>query len=281
MYRKLRLIGLLLILVGAVTVPLLVSGQSEETILTIAVPDWMINTIFTPNVFDDFEAEHPGVKVVVVASGEAAYTPPAEYALDQHLDMTEAYVSTADVLYVANYNLSVEATRAGYYLDLAPLVAVDATLDETDFFPAVWQSWQWDNGFWALPVALSTNMLLYNATAFDEAGLAYPNADWTLDDLLQAADALTQRGTDGTVIVPGFEPNFFGDLARSVLGERFYDDTVLPNPPAFARPEVAALVERWYTWLEEGNNMPGAPRQYDYIQVPIAIDNVSSTRNRR
>ena len=151
MSRKLLVIGPVLILVGVLAAPLPVLGRSEEAILTIAVPDWMNNTIFTPDVFDNFETAHPGVKVVIVGSGEAAYVPPAEFARERHLDMTEAYVNTADVLCVEDYNLSVEATRAGYYLDLAPLVAADATLDEADFSQAVWKSWQWDGGFrvWA------------------------------------------------------------------------------------------------------------------------------------
>jgi ABC-type glycerol-3-phosphate transport system substrate-binding protein len=273
--RKLLVISLVLILMGVLAAPLLVLGQSQETILTIAVPDWMNNTIFTPDVFKSFETEHPGVKVVIIGSGETGYIPPAEFALGSHLDMTEAYVNTADVLYVMDYYLSVEATRAGYYLDLAPLVAADATLDEADFFPAVWKSWQWDGGFWGLPVAASPQVLVYNVTAFDEAGLAYPNPDWTLDDLLQAANVLTQHNAEGAVLVPGFEPNFFGELARSVLNEKFYDDTVLPSPPSFARPEVAALMDRWYTWLQEDQSVPGVSGQYEYDQVPMAIDDIA------
>lgn len=274
MSRRMLLIGLLLILVGAMTAPLSVSGQAEETILTIAVPDWMIQTVFTPEVFNDFEANHPNTKVIVKTAGEAAYTPPPEYALEKYLDMMETYVSAADLLYVGPYNLTPEATRAGYFLDLAPLVAADPALDEADFFPAVWQSWQWDGGIWGMPLAASINLLIYNADAFDAAGLGFPTENWTLGDLLWAADVLAQRTPDGTIVVPGMEPNFFGELTRSLLGEGLYDDRVQSNPPSFARPEIATLLETWYLWLQSGGSMPGGPGQYEWDQVPMAIDDL-------
>lgn len=274
MSRRMLLIGLLSILVGALAAPLLVSGQSEETILTIAVPDWMVQTVFTPEVFKAFEANHPNTKVIVKTAGEAAYAPPPEYALEEYLDMMATYASTGDLLFVGSYNLAPEATRAGYFLDLAPLVAADPALDETDFFPAIWHSWQWDGGIWGMPLAASVNLLVYNVDAFDAANLTYPSGDWILDDLLHAADVLAQRNTDGTIVVPGMEPNFFGELVRSLLGESLFDDSVQPSPPDFARPEIATLLESWHMWLQSGGRMPGGPGQYVWDQVPMAIDDL-------
>lgn len=275
MYRKLLWIGLVLSLVSALSVPLLVSGQDDAVILTIAAPEGMGSAVFTPEVFSDFEAEHPGVKVVVVSANESTFAPPPEFGLEEHLNTLEMYAGAADVLFADSFMLTPEATRAGYFLDLAPLVAADPGLDEADFYPAVWQSWQWDNGVWGLPAFVSINMLIYNADAFDEAGLAYPSANWTLEDLLYAADALAQRDAAGKVIVPGLEPVYFGQLVRSVLGRGLYDNSVLPNPPDFARPEVVALAERWYAWLQAGKRVPGGPGQYAYGEVPLAVDNLA------
>jgi hypothetical protein len=42
-------------------------------------------------------------------------------------------------------------------------------------------------------------------------------------------------------------------LARSLLDDGFYDNSVIPNPPNFNRPEVAALLER---------GMPGSCRTW-------------------
>ncbi|OGO04410.1 MAG: hypothetical protein A2Y73_00015 [Chloroflexi bacterium RBG_13_56_8] len=43
------------------------------------------------------------------------------------------------------------------------------------------------------------NLLLYNKNPFDEQGIDYPDLSWSLDDLVEAADALTMRGSDGRV----------------------------------------------------------------------------------
>jgi multiple sugar transport system substrate-binding protein len=48
----------------------------------------------------------------------------------------------------------------------------------------------------------STMALQYNKTMFDEAGLEYPTADWTWDDLRVAAEALTDDDTVGLVVPP-------------------------------------------------------------------------------
>jgi multiple sugar transport system substrate-binding protein len=48
----------------------------------------------------------------------------------------------------------------------------------------------------ALPVNFNLSLLVYNTALFDAAGLAYPNADWTKDEFLTAAKALTLKSGD-------------------------------------------------------------------------------------
>ena len=42
-----------------------------------------------------------------------------------------------------------------------------------------------------VPALIDNLAIVYNKTLFDEAGLEYPNADWTWDDFRAAAKALT------------------------------------------------------------------------------------------
>src|SRR5690606_20548615 len=119
-------------------------GQSE-TIITITAPGW-VSHIFSNNLFAPFEAQHPGVKVVPVPIGEAYYYPSAAQDIEQHLNGAENYVSLADVIYVDRNIASVEAARAGYFMNLGPLIATDSPSDIDDFFPAIWKSAQWDDG---------------------------------------------------------------------------------------------------------------------------------------
>ena len=88
-----------------------------------------------PDYFSEFEAAHPGVKVVLAPSSDNTFFTSPGFNIEDHLDGAAEYAASADVLYVNENNLSVEATRAGYFLDLAPLTAGDPTFSPEDFFP--------------------------------------------------------------------------------------------------------------------------------------------------
>ncbi|MGH2560076.1 MAG: extracellular solute-binding protein [Thermomicrobiales bacterium] len=59
-----------------------------------------------------------------------------------------------------------------------------------------------------LPRAADVVVLYFNKRIFDEGGVAYPTEDWTLDDLMSAAEALTKKADDGTVTQYGFTANY-------------------------------------------------------------------------
>lgn len=264
-FRSLALpiIVILLLLVGVIS-PLLGQG---ETIVTVAAQGWM-SDVLNDQLFDGFEADHPGVKVVLAqVSDEVMYYGSGAWELDEHLESSAAFASSADVLMMSSYQLSVESTRAGHFLDLAPLINSDPNFNTDDFFPAAWQAVQWDGGIWAIPVSASVQMVVYNQIAFDEAGLSYPNDRWTMQDYVDAALALTTYDEDGEVEVPGM--NAWGTLLiRALLGEGFYDPTTLPNEPRFDHPELPALLEKWQE-LQEAMMTSG---DYDYNAVPLTIN---------
>ena len=134
-YSLLGLLCILIIGIGTIS-PLI---AQDETIITLTVDEWMENA-FTPRVFENFYADHPGVKVVVVPSSQDNYYPPAAYSPDDHFDGVTRFVAQGDVLLVNSYQIGVESTRSGAFLDLSPLVVADSTLDTSDFFPALWKS---------------------------------------------------------------------------------------------------------------------------------------------
>lgn len=70
-----------------------------------------------------------------------------------------------------------------------------------------------DSDMYAFPMLFVETVLYYNIDAFDAAGLDYPNADWTWDDFLSAADALTfDENGDGLMDQYGYY--FFGRYAH-------------------------------------------------------------------
>jgi multiple sugar transport system substrate-binding protein len=60
-----------------------------------------------------------------------------------------------------------------------------------DFVPGAREAATFDGKVLGIPALIDNLAIVYNKTLFDEAGIEYPNADWTWDDLRAAAKALT------------------------------------------------------------------------------------------
>ena len=268
-----RFLLFVLLVAGAIFPLATLRAQKTSITLSVAIPEYLGNNL-TSEMFSAFETEHPGVKVNLVKTGNDMYYPPAVYDPDKHFAGAEKYAATADVLLMGSYDLSVEITRAGYVLDLAPLVNGDSSLNPDDFVPALWQSFQWDRGIWALPVSADVIILIYDPAAFDKAGLAYPDGKWTLDDLANATRKLAQKDADGKVATPGILAWNTGPLFRSLLGEGFYDNAETPNPPQLEKPGLVALLDTWSKLNAEGltgNNFRG-----DFNSVPMRVEQTFS-----
>lgn len=266
MKQKTILLAVCLIVICAVGLSAPLFGQ-DQTIITLAAPEWMAD-VFDDDFLEAFQAENPGVKVIFsnVTNQETFFPSPA-FEPEEHFAGMENYVSKADVVYMSSRSLYPATTRAGYLLDLQPLVQGDVTLDEADFIPAVLDSYRWDNGLWGLPVTASVEVLVYDADAFDEAGLAYPNENWTLDDLIVAAEALQQTDEEGNVTVPGFSGYNLPLFIRSITGQPFYDITEFPSGPDFSNPELVTQLEKW----QELQELSRGEGQFDFNEIPFAL----------
>lgn len=86
-------------------------------------------------------------------------------------------------------------------------VGEDFIEDQEGFYPALLDIFTENGTLYCPPKDFSTMALQYNKDLFDAAGLEYPTADWTWDDLYAAAEALTdpEAGVIGLVTPPNFE----------------------------------------------------------------------------
>ncbi|HEU5225172.1 MAG TPA: extracellular solute-binding protein [Actinomycetota bacterium] len=66
-----------------------------------------------------------------------------------------------------------------------------ADVDWEDFIPGARDAATVDGKVLGVPALVDNLAIVYNKTLFDDAGVDYPNADWTWDDLRTAAKALT------------------------------------------------------------------------------------------
>ena len=141
-------------------------------------------------VVDDFHTANPTITVNVEVSDWDSYwakvntmtaggTPPDVFAMD------------------APYYLDWQSR--GALLNLKPYI--DQTPGFLDnFYPQTLKAYELPDGYYGLPRDFNTIVLFYNKDMFDAANVDYPTADWTYDDLRNAAKQLTlDTNGDGKV----------------------------------------------------------------------------------
>jgi multiple sugar transport system substrate-binding protein len=146
-------------------------------------------------IVEEFQAQAPNITVNVEVSDWTAYweklktmlaagTPPDLFAMD------------------APYYLDYQ-TR-GVLKNLQPYIDKNPDL-LTGVYPQTLEAYKTADGYFGLPRDFQTIVLFYNKDMFDKAGVAYPTADWTYDDLRQASKDLTlDTNGDGTTDQYGF-----------------------------------------------------------------------------
>jgi multiple sugar transport system substrate-binding protein len=128
-----------------------------------------------------FEAAHPNIKVKVE-------TAP----FDEYFTKLQTLVAggTAPDIFELNYENFVSYADKGLLLDLSPLMAADSTLDTSVYSESANQAFSYNGMQLGLPATFSTVVLYYNKDLFDQAGVAYPTADWTWADAVEAGKQL-------------------------------------------------------------------------------------------
>lgn len=84
-------------------------------------------------------------------------------------------------------------------LDLTPYVG-RVGVDVTRYDPAVLAMFRRGDALYALPKGYTPLALAYNKTLFERAGIPYPTDDWTWDEFIRVARALT-RDTRGDGVI--------------------------------------------------------------------------------
>ncbi len=132
-----------------------------------------------------FMAAHPGVTVTQtpMPAGQSYFeklqTVIAAGTAPDIYDMWEGYVQP----YAENKAL----------MNLDPFMEADPILKKTDLWEGALASTSWQNNLYALLIAVMPGpvSLFYNKDLLDEAGVAYPENDWTWDRMREAAMALS------------------------------------------------------------------------------------------
>jgi len=130
-----------------------------------------------------FNKTHPKIHITVQNYGNS------DYALQKVLTAIRGG-SYPDIVYLYG-SWAANMARTPKAVDLAPLIKADPSINWNDFWPAERQAVAVGPKIVGVPALVDNLALVYNKKLFDQAGLAYPTADWTWDDFRAAAKQLT------------------------------------------------------------------------------------------
>lgn len=127
-----------------------------------------------------FEAQNPGIKVQVQPVAWNDYWTKLQTAVTG---------GTVADTFELNYENFVTYAKKGVLMDLTAMAQKDG-LDKV-YYPKAHQVFQYEGKQYALVETFSTVLLFYNKDLFDKAKVAYPTANWTWNDEIEAAKKLT------------------------------------------------------------------------------------------
>lgn len=158
--------------------------RTEVSLFTWVQPD---EAAVNQQLIRQFEREHPDLRIRLI-------NDPSQRAMDK-LQTMFAAGEPPDVMSIHGAYF-VPLAAKGALLDLEPLIEGDPEFNLADFYPGLLDLSRYDGKLYSLPRYASVYVLFYNQDLFDAAGVGYPNAEWTWDDYLAAAQRLTVRSDD-------------------------------------------------------------------------------------
>ncbi|WP_282938968.1 ABC transporter substrate-binding protein [Paenibacillus sp. RC67] len=196
---------------------------------------------------NDFTAKYPNIKVKLVAQGN--------YGDLQQKLTAAAKAKKSPTLSQTYEDWNTEFIQNDIVTDLTPYIndpKYGWKKEELEDIAKVYRDGNmWDGKYYSLPFNKSTNVLFYNKTLLDKAGVKVPT---TWDELKDAAKKLTQDKPDGKgkVIGMGFENSIGMDLHTYVLqaGGTYIDEKNLKLQ--LTAPEAKDAMNFLYGFIKDG-----------------------------
>lgn len=196
----------------------------------------------------EFNAKNPHIKVTATYQGGYEQTV-------QKLTTAIAGNATPDVAEIPQTRGILEFAASGKLLPIEDFMPKG---DKDDFYEAALARYTVNKKLYAIPNAVSTTLLYYNANLFKEAGLDPNKPPQTWDDVVMMGKKLT-RDTDGDG-----KPDKWGLLTHTTVnyflfamiyqnGGRLFDEQ---GNPAFNSPEAVEAFQFWSDLVHRHKIMP-------------------------
>lgn len=192
-----------------------------------------------------FEAKFPAIKIQLIHI-------PSQTDYRKRLAADFAAKTPADVVLI-NYRRYAGLAAKGALEPLGSYLAKSTIIQESDFYPETIEPFRWAGQLTCIPQNLSSLVVYYNKNLFDKASRPYPKDNWTWDEFLQTAQALT-KDLDGDGVVDqhglGTEASIFR-LAPFVWqnGGEIVDNPIEPRGLGLNKP-AAFEATQWFVDLQ-------------------------------
>lgn len=173
------------------------SDSTAGSFLTFLISGDPADEAAYQRLIEAFSAEHSDITVDLVnipSGGDFRKRLAADFA-----------AGTPPDLFLINYRNLGRFLASGAIEPLTTYLAQSTLIKTADYYPQALAAFQWNGEQACMPQNMSSPVIYYNKALFDAAGVAYPAADWTWDDFVTTAQALTKEpDSDGVIDSYGF-----------------------------------------------------------------------------
>lgn len=153
-----------------------------------------------------FEKSHPNIKIK---------TETAPYEDFYQKLTTQIAAGTAPDIWQSDGTKVFGFAQRGAIRDITDYVTKEISKDEVNGLEFNKDA---DGKYWGVPQGIQVGALFYNKDLFDKAGVSYPTADWTWDDLKAAAAKLTLDANGKNADDPAFDKNSVKQFGFTFFG---------------------------------------------------------------
>lgn len=218
-------------------------NEGEKIVLRLATWDDVDAAKNTQKLIDEFESENPNIKV--------QFEPTS----DDYMTKLRTSISAGNAPDV----MMVDEWPTLY--PVQPFEPLDEyfkkyNFDTSIFAPSVLKLWNYNGKQYGLPADINLPGFFYNKKLFDEAGLPYPDENWTYDDLKKYAEKLT-KGEGPTKTYGIFmASNWIGAIEPMIwgYGGKLIDDDLKYDGVMNSKETAQAL--EWYASFEKNGLSP-------------------------
>lgn len=219
------------------------SGDSKDAKLTVAI--WDSNQeAGLKEIMNDF-TEETGVEVDIQVTPWSDYWTMLE-AATQGGDMP-------DVFWMHSDQISTYAAYDDILLNLSDKIEKSDKIDLENYPENLVSIYQNEDGDQlAVPKDIDTCAVWYNKKMFDEAGIAYPTADWTWEDFREIAKKLTnpEKNQYGTALKPATYQESWYSTIYAYGGEVISEDK---TKSGFDNPKTIEAMQLIENIIKDGS----------------------------